>query len=358
MLETLVEGYDALVGIGFDTDDDPTTGASTLPGDQWVTSAPLGLEHLVLLPTAGDGALLSWDGTALDEVATVAVEVDRDRNVVRAVVDALQPGDETWRAVGVAGTDDDGSWFTGEAADPRPRLRPRPRTRPWRCSSPCASRCPSSASCPTRTRSRPTSSPATCRRVAPWPRSRSGPTTPRSPSGARRLQRLPVPLTGPPARGRRTGPHPVQRRLPAVRGAAPAGPRGAPADGGAPARSQPVPERQPRALQHAGPRDPRRLRRAGSGHLPERAHDGLGDRARRAGRARRHRRRHRPAEHRRRPRWSCRASRAAAWAPTALPRGGPTGGPAPSRSSAAAPPRWRTSRTCRSAPRTASPTRW
>ena len=114
VLGSLVEGYDSLVGIGFDTDDDPTTGAPALPGGQWVTSAPLGLEHLVLLPTRGDGALLSWDGDAFDEVGSVEVDVDRDRNVLRAVVDELRPEDETWRAIGVVGTDDSGSWFTGE----------------------------------------------------------------------------------------------------------------------------------------------------------------------------------------------------------------------------------------------------
>ena len=117
VLESLVDGHDALVGIGFDTDRNAATGAATLPGGGWTNSAPLGIERLLLLPTTGEGGVYAWDGSRLQQIATVAVAVDRARNVVSATADALKPGAATWSAVAAAGMlDDGGSWATGAHA--------------------------------------------------------------------------------------------------------------------------------------------------------------------------------------------------------------------------------------------------
>lgn len=114
VLGTLVDGHDALVGVGFDTDGDPTTGAPTLPGGGWRVSQPLGLDALALLPTSGSGRWLVADGDGFAERATFPVTVDRARNVVSAAIAAARPGAVTWRAVGAIGMlDDAGSWADG-----------------------------------------------------------------------------------------------------------------------------------------------------------------------------------------------------------------------------------------------------
>ena len=114
VLETLRDDADAVVGVGLDTDSNGATGAPTVPGGQWTNSQPLGLEHLVVLPTRGAGSLLTWDGTRFVPGTAPAVEVDRARNVVAATVTGLMPGTATWRAVGLAGmADAGGSWLDG-----------------------------------------------------------------------------------------------------------------------------------------------------------------------------------------------------------------------------------------------------
>ena len=115
VLETLVPGADAVLGVGFDTDADPTTGAARVPGDQWRNREGLGLERLVVLDTRGAGSLLGWSGGAWKRLGGVGVDVDRARNVVSATVGALRPGTATWNAVGVIGmrADDGGSWLDG-----------------------------------------------------------------------------------------------------------------------------------------------------------------------------------------------------------------------------------------------------
>jgi pimeloyl-ACP methyl ester carboxylesterase len=115
VLETLVDGAEALIGVAFDTDGDPGTGATTVPGGQWKNREPLGLEQLVLLGTDGTGSLRTWNGGAWTDAGAVDVGVDRARNLVSATVPALQPGTATWNAVGVAGMQDGGggSWLNG-----------------------------------------------------------------------------------------------------------------------------------------------------------------------------------------------------------------------------------------------------
>ena len=115
VLETLVPEAEAVIGVGFDTDGDPGTGAATVPGGQWQNREPIGLERVVIIGTDGAATLLAWNGESWAEAGDVTATIDRDRNLVSATVPALRPGAATWNAVGVAGMqDDDGhSWVDG-----------------------------------------------------------------------------------------------------------------------------------------------------------------------------------------------------------------------------------------------------
>ncbi len=113
VLQTLVPAYDALVGVGLDTDADSTTGAHSVPGGQWGNQESLGLERLVTLGTDGRGEVLAWRGQGWREVGSIRVDVRRDRNRLQAVVPALRPGRATWNVVGVAGELAGGSWRDG-----------------------------------------------------------------------------------------------------------------------------------------------------------------------------------------------------------------------------------------------------
>lgn len=117
LLETLVPGYDVAVGVGFDTDQNPLTGAPAVPGGSWtplVTTA-LGLEHIVVLNSQTNSAtLMSYVLGGWQTIATTPAAVDRDCNTVSAAVPGLVPGIATWKAVGLAGgADATGSWLNG-----------------------------------------------------------------------------------------------------------------------------------------------------------------------------------------------------------------------------------------------------
>lgn len=115
VLESLVPGTDALIGVGFDTDRNGATGAAGIPGGQWTTQGPLGLDRMVMLGTDGRGSLLAWRGDAWVSAGAFTVDVLRANNLVSATVPGLRPGKVSWRAVGVAGRLENGkSWRTGD----------------------------------------------------------------------------------------------------------------------------------------------------------------------------------------------------------------------------------------------------
>ena len=116
LLQTLVRGADAVVGVGLDTDANPATGAPTVPGGQWDNREPIGLERMLVLGTDGAASLLGWRNGEWQKVgAPDTTSVDEKRNVVRATVSSLRPGTATWNAVGVVGMQDadGGSWVDG-----------------------------------------------------------------------------------------------------------------------------------------------------------------------------------------------------------------------------------------------------
>ena len=115
VLETLVDPSVPLVGVAFDTDDDPATGAETLPGS-WTPDGSLGVELLAVLAD-GAGEVLAYTDDEWQAVSDLEVVVDPERNVVEATVpgDLAAPGDDTWNALGVAGVTTE-SWLTGAGA--------------------------------------------------------------------------------------------------------------------------------------------------------------------------------------------------------------------------------------------------
>jgi predicted esterase len=114
VLQTLTPATRPLVGVAFDSDGDPATGAASLPGS-WSPAAPLGMDHLYVLGVDG-GRELVFDGGGWEEAASVDVAVDTERNTLAAEVPFAVPAAGTLRAVGVVGYEHDGrSWLTGGA---------------------------------------------------------------------------------------------------------------------------------------------------------------------------------------------------------------------------------------------------
>jgi hypothetical protein len=117
LLETLVPGADAAVGVGFDTDQNSLTGAPAVPGGQWTTfpGTALGLEYLAVLDSfSGTATLMQYVLGAWQVVATNPLIVDRDCNTLKASYSQLAPGPHTFHVVALAGwSDASGSWVNG-----------------------------------------------------------------------------------------------------------------------------------------------------------------------------------------------------------------------------------------------------
>ena len=117
LLETLTDPSLPVLGVAFDTDADPSTGAATLPGGQWPVAGPLGVDTLLVL-SAGGGEVQRFAAGTWTSTAQFAVAVDSATNVIAATVPraAVDPGHATWRAVAVAGiAGAGGSWLDGAA---------------------------------------------------------------------------------------------------------------------------------------------------------------------------------------------------------------------------------------------------
>jgi pimeloyl-ACP methyl ester carboxylesterase len=113
VLETLLDTRVPVIGMAFDTDENPATGAPSLPGGRWKPAGPLGVEDLALL-TSGGGRLLRWNGARWREGGSFAVRSDVTTDTVEATL-PLAPGPTTWRVFGVAGAADSAghSWVDG-----------------------------------------------------------------------------------------------------------------------------------------------------------------------------------------------------------------------------------------------------
>jgi len=119
VLETLVDPEIPILGVAFDTDADPATGAALLPdnGDSWPADGSLGVEYLVEVSSAG-AKLWSYTDGAWSASEPFDATVDPDSNVMETVVpyNLLDtPAEGTWRAFGVLGirNAEGGSWLDG-----------------------------------------------------------------------------------------------------------------------------------------------------------------------------------------------------------------------------------------------------
>jgi hypothetical protein len=117
ILETLVDADLPVVGVAFDTDADPSTGAAALPGGTWAVDGPLGVDVLVVLSAAGGELRRFADGQWAIE-ANIPTRVDTEANTLAATVlhTLVDPARSTWRAfaaVGIATAS--GSWLDGGA---------------------------------------------------------------------------------------------------------------------------------------------------------------------------------------------------------------------------------------------------
>jgi pimeloyl-ACP methyl ester carboxylesterase len=109
-----------ILGVAFDTDNNPATGAALLPGGalSWPADGPLGIDKLVVV--SSDGAKL-WTYTGETWSATesvIAATVDADQNVMKTVVPSNlldTPEEGIWRAFAVLGIRNSGggSWLDG-----------------------------------------------------------------------------------------------------------------------------------------------------------------------------------------------------------------------------------------------------
>lgn len=117
VLESLVNPSLPVLAVAFDTDNDASTGAGALPGDQWLADGGLGVEAMVVIAADG-GALWRFAGGEWTRTASFAAAVDAETNTMESIVPAaeLQPGRATWRAFGALGlAAETGNWLDGAA---------------------------------------------------------------------------------------------------------------------------------------------------------------------------------------------------------------------------------------------------
>jgi pimeloyl-ACP methyl ester carboxylesterase len=113
VLETLTPDTHPVVGVAFDSDNNPKTGAAALPGS-WTPSASLGMDRLAVLKN-GTGEVWSYDGARGWGVSgPLEVTADRAANTLRATLPFKLPGSGALRTVGAVGYEYNGqSWLDG-----------------------------------------------------------------------------------------------------------------------------------------------------------------------------------------------------------------------------------------------------
>jgi predicted esterase len=123
VLGTLVNPDIPILGVAFDTDANPATGAAELPGGGWPADGPLGVEFLVVT-SSDDTELWRYAQGAWSRVSTYPSQlegkVDPYANMIDASVDTdlLPPTTGTWGAFAVLGirNPSGGSWLDGAEA--------------------------------------------------------------------------------------------------------------------------------------------------------------------------------------------------------------------------------------------------
>lgn len=117
ILETLVDPSLPILGLAFDTDSNPATGAAVLPGGRWPALDPLGIELLMVVSADGT-SVLDWNGLDWIEHGRFPSQIDPTANTMDAEIrtPALPRRRGVWRAFAVLGIVDPatgGSWLDG-----------------------------------------------------------------------------------------------------------------------------------------------------------------------------------------------------------------------------------------------------
>jgi predicted esterase len=111
ILETLTDPSLPVLGVGFDTDGNPGTGAATVPGGGWTVDKPIGLDAFVIVSSHG-AELLRFSGGKWTHAASFGSNVQPSSNSITTVVprSELDPGSASWRTVAALGL---ASWVDG-----------------------------------------------------------------------------------------------------------------------------------------------------------------------------------------------------------------------------------------------------
>ena len=104
VLETLLDRRVPLVGVGFDSDSNASTGARSVPGNGWKSDRHLGLDTFVTI-AASRSRVLTWKNGAWRTSMWLDATVDEAANTMRVVVprSVLDPRGRALRTVAVAG---------------------------------------------------------------------------------------------------------------------------------------------------------------------------------------------------------------------------------------------------------------
>jgi len=115
ILETLTDPTVPLLAVGFDTDDNTQTGATSLPG--WKVDGPLGLDVLVTVSSQG-ATLERWNGSGWTAAGEFPAQIDPTSNSMTAVIprSALDPDGQTWQAVAALGLSGANSFLAGDGS--------------------------------------------------------------------------------------------------------------------------------------------------------------------------------------------------------------------------------------------------
>jgi hypothetical protein len=115
ILETLVDATLPVLGVAFDTDNDPFTGSRSLPGGLWLVDGSLGVDMLVVISAEG-AELQRFIDSSWTVVTSFPAQVDVETNVIETTIPFAEanPGRATWRSFAVVGIDvGNGSWVDG-----------------------------------------------------------------------------------------------------------------------------------------------------------------------------------------------------------------------------------------------------
>lgn len=117
VLQTLLKASLPVLGIGFDTDADPGTGAPDFPGSSWQPKKPLGID-LIVTVSEQHATLRRFSDGKWSKASTFVSTVDSQANTMQATIPKTlaEPDTAVWRVfAGLGIQDKKGSWLDGHS---------------------------------------------------------------------------------------------------------------------------------------------------------------------------------------------------------------------------------------------------